>query len=238
MSSPPITNANISDLCVKHCEETAWTFTFIWNLLNSDFRFFRLPAITVAGSQPVRGRLPWQGGATIQKCPGDFYKELQGRTTVIQKCPEAADFYKEFLATSFLCLLPLPRNVSCAQQGLARKPAFTVSFQIPKQYKRTPQNTWPNLFPAKIWQTLWKEWWFHYWCRDVERWSVSCKQSRPQIWGEVGSIAGYGALQAAIPCYEAACRTMLCLLKYETAQIQGRPVVDGNGTWFTFHNRQ
>ena len=129
MSSPPITNANISDLCVKHCEETAWTFTSIWNLLNSDFRFFRLPAITVAGSQPVRGRLPWQGGATIQKCPGDFYKELQGRTAVIQKCPEAADFSKEFLATSFLCLLPLPRNVSCAQLC---KPAFTVSFQIPK----------------------------------------------------------------------------------------------------------
>ena len=149
MSSPPITNANISDLCVKHCEETAWTFTFIWNLLNSDFRFFRLPAITVAGSQPVRGRLPWQGGATIQKCPGDFYKELQGRTTVIQKCPEAADFYKEFLATSFLCLLPLPRNVSCAQQGLARKPAFTVSFQIPKQYKGRHRTLGPTYSQRK-----------------------------------------------------------------------------------------
>ena len=29
---------------------------------------------------------------------------------------------------------------------------------------------------------------------------------------------------------------MLCLLKYESAQIQGRSVVDGNGTWFTFQN--
>ena len=29
---------------------------------------------------------------------------------------------------------------------------------------------------------------------------------------------------------------MLCLLKYESAQIQGRSVVDDNGTWFTFAN--
>ena len=29
---------------------------------------------------------------------------------------------------------------------------------------------------------------------------------------------------------------MLCLLKYESAPIQGHAVVDDNGTWFTFAN--
>ena len=66
--------------------------------------------------------------------------------------------------------------------------------------------------------------------------SPACKQSKPQTWGKAGSIPGYGALQATIPCYRAAYWTMLCLLKYESAQIQGRSVVDDNGTRFTFRN--
>ena len=235
MSSPPITNANISDLCVKHCEETAWTFTFIWNLLNSDFRFFRLPAITVAGSQPVRGRLPWQGGATIQKCPGDFYKELQGRTTVIQKCPEAADFLQGITSHQLPLLAATAEKCFMCSTGPCTQTSFHGVFSNSKTIQKDTTKHLALLIPSEnmtdtmermmislMMQRCWKT-------KHV----LQTKQTSNMRWGWQ-----YCRLWSPPGCYPVLWSGLLCLLKYETAQIQGRPVVDGNGTWFTFHNRQ